>query len=80
MTVDNDIINFLSNGVDIVTGYSSNRLYFIFDGSEGVLLWVFKHYVYLVLELVAFIWLAEDCEFVWRWLFEDLELVEVDVR
>jgi hypothetical protein len=79
VTVDNDFVDFLGDGVDVVAGDASDGLYLVFDGSGGILLGVLEHDADLVFELVALIWLAEHCKFVRRGLLQHLELIEVDV-
>lgn len=80
VTVDDDIIDFLGDVVDVVAGDAGDGLDLVLDGRERVLLGVLEHDADLVLEGVAFVGLAQHCELVGRGLFEHLELVEVDVR
>lgn len=80
VTVDDDIIDFLGDVVDVVAGDAGDWLDFVLDGSEGVLFGVLEHDADLVLEGVALVRLAQHCEFVGRGFFEHLELVEVDMR
>lgn len=80
VTVDDDVIDFLGDVVDVVAGDAGDGLDFVLDGSEGVLLGVLEHDADLVLEGIALVWLAQHCKFVGRGLFEHLELVEVDMR
>jgi hypothetical protein len=62
LTVDDDIIDLFGDRVDIVAGDAGNRLQFVLDGREGVLLGVLEHETDLVLELVAAVGLAQDGE------------------
>jgi hypothetical protein len=58
VTVDNNIVNLLSDVVDVISSKSSNRLDLIFDWRERILLRVLEHYADLILELVPLVWLA----------------------
>ena len=62
LTVDDDIIDFFGDRVDIVAGDAGNRLHFVLDGREGVLLGVLEHETDLVLELIPAVGLAQDGE------------------
>lgn len=80
LTVDDDIIDFFGDVVDVIAGDAGDRLDFVLDGRERVLLGVLEHNANLVLKGIALVGLAEHGEFVRSGFFEDLELVEVDMR
>ncbi len=58
VAVDNDIVNLLSDVIDVISGKSSDRLDLVFERCKWILLRVFKHNADLVLELIALVWLA----------------------
>ena len=74
-----DVIYFLSDLIDIVSGYASNWFDLEFQGSERVLLSEFEHEIDLVLHGIAFVWFAQDIELVGSGFLDDLELIEINV-
>jgi hypothetical protein len=79
LTVDDDIIDFFGDCVDVIASYAGNGFQFVFDGSERVLLAVLEHETDLILELVPPVRLAQHSEFERRSLLQNCELVKVDV-
>lgn len=69
VAVDNDIVNLLSDVIDVISGKSSDRLDLVFERCKWILLGVFKHNADLVLELIALVWLAQNGELVGCSLF-----------
>jgi hypothetical protein len=80
LTVEDDLIDFLGDGVDVVASDAGNGLNLVLERREGVLLGVFEHDVDLVLELVAAVGLAEDGELEGGSLLQNGEFIEVDMR
>jgi len=58
VAVDNNIVNLLSDVVDIVSGKSSNGLNLVFERGERILFGVLEHNADLILKLIAFVWFA----------------------
>lgn len=58
LTVDDDIINFFCDCVDIIAGDAGDGLQLVLDGREGVLLGVLEHETDLVLKLIPAVRLA----------------------
>lgn len=58
LTVDDDIINFFCDCVDIIAGDTGDGLQLVLDGREGVLLGVLEHETDLVLKLIPAVRLA----------------------
>lgn len=75
LTVDDDIIDFLGDVVDVIAGDAGDGLDLVFDGRKWILFGVLEHDADLVLEGVALVGLAQHCELVRRGLFQHLELV-----
>jgi len=75
MTVENKIINFLGNSIDVIPSDPRNRLDFILQSSEWVLLGVFEHNVDLILELISLVGLAKYIELKRGSFFDDLEFI-----
>ena len=64
LAVQQYLIYFFDDMVDIVSGDSCDGFDFVLEGGDGVLFGEFKHDVDLVLGLVAFVGFAEDVELV----------------
>lgn len=79
LTVEDDIIDFLSDGVDVVAGDACYWLQLVLEGSGRVLFGVLEEEADLVFELIASVGFAEDGKLEWSGLFEDSELIEIDV-
>lgn len=79
LTVDDDIINFLGDVVDVVTGDAGDGLDLVLDGGEGILFGVLEHDADLVFKGVTLVGFAQHSELVGCGFFQHCELVEVDV-
>lgn len=58
VAVDNDIVNLLSDVIDIISGKPSDGLDLVFERGEWILFWVLKHNADLILKLIALVWFA----------------------
>ena len=79
LTIVYNFVNNFDNVIDIVPSQPSYRLDLISQRGSWIFLSEFKHDIDLVLKLIAFVWFAQNIEFVGGCLFDNLELVEIDV-
>lgn len=54
-TVDDNIIYFFDDKVDIITSNTCNGLDLVFNGGVGILFGEFKHHIDLIIELITFV-------------------------
>jgi hypothetical protein len=79
LTVEQDVIDFLDNMVDVVPSEARNGLDLVLQGCGGVVFGELEHEIDLVFGLYAFVWFAEDVELVGSGFLDNLEFVKVDV-
>lgn len=65
--------------IDVVSGESCNGFDFIAERSSWIFFGKLKHDIDLILQLVTFVGLAQDIEFIGSSLLDYLEFIEVDV-